>query len=141
MLEVYRLSVNDHSFTEVRRLRNEVFVIEQGVSESDEYDNFEPFAHHYLIKKNGISCGVARWRKTDKGVKLERFAVLQKYRGLGVGKRLVEEVVKDVLPLELSIYLHAQIQVVNFYEKLNFIKEGDLFEEAGIKHYLMRLKL
>jgi predicted GNAT family N-acyltransferase len=53
---------------------------------------------------------------------------------------LVEEVVKDVLPLELSIYLHAQIQVVDFYEKLNFIKEGDLFEEAGIKHYLMRLK-
>ena len=80
---------------------------------------------------------MARWRKTEKGVKLERFAVLQKYRGCGVGKRLVEEVVKDVLPLKLSIYLHAQIQVVDFYEKLNFIKEGNLFEEAGIQHYLM----
>ena len=141
MLEVYRLSVSDDLFSEVRRVRNEVFVIEQGVSESDEYDNFEPSANHYLIRKNGNSCGVARWRKTEKGVKLERFAVLQKYRGCGVGKRLVEEVVKDVLPLKLSIYLHAQIQVVDFYEKLNFIKEGNLFEEAGIQHYLMSFKL
>jgi GNAT superfamily N-acetyltransferase len=30
----------------------------------------------------------ARWRKTDKGYKLERFAVLKQYRGLGVGQAL-----------------------------------------------------
>jgi len=42
--------------------------------------------------------------------------------------------------LNVTIYLHAQIQVVDFYQKLGFIKVGDLFEEAGIKHYMMTFK-
>ena len=137
MLKVYRLNFDDEKFADVRQVRNNVFVVEQGVSQSDEHDDFESSARHYLIKKNDVSCGVARWRNTDKGVKLERFAVLAKFRGSGVGKRLVEEVLKDVLPMNQKIYLHAQIQTVDFYQKLSFEKDGEIFEEAGIKHYKM----
>lgn len=137
MLKVYRLNYDHEKFADVRQVRNEVFVVEQGVSESDEHDDFESSAKHYLITMNDVSCGVARWRKTDKGIKLERFAVLAKFRGYGVGKRLVEEVLKDVLTMEQKIYLHAQIQTVDFYQKLSFEKDGEIFEEAGIKHYKM----
>ena len=70
-------------------------------------------------------------------MQLERFAVLSKFRGRGVGKHLVEEVLKDVLPMKQKIYLHAQIQTVDFYQKLSFEKDGKIFEEAGIKHYKM----
>ena len=137
MLKVYRLNFDDEKFADVRQVRNNVFVVEQGVSESDEYDDFESSSRHYLITKNDVSCGVARWRNTDKGIKLERFAVLAKFRGSGLGKRLVEEVLKDVLPMKRKIYLHAQIQTVDFYQKLSFEKDGEIFEEAGIKHYKM----
>lgn len=137
MLKVYRLNFDDEKFADVRQVRNDVFVVEQGVSESDEHDDFESSARHYLITKNDVSCGVARWRNTDKGIKLERFAVLTKFRGSGVGKRLVEEVLKDVLPMKQKIYLHAQIQTVDFYQKLSFEKDGEIFKEAGIKHYKM----
>ena len=137
MLKVYRLDFNDKRFADVRKVRNDVFVLEQGVSETDEYDEFESSARHYLITKNDVSCGVARWRKTDKGIKLERFAVLSKFRRSGVGKRLVKEVLKDVLPMRQKIYLHAQIQTVYFYQKLSFAIDGKIFEEAGIKHYKM----
>ena len=37
-------------------------------------------------------------------------------------------------------YLHAQKQVIEFYEKVGFIKIGNLFEEAGIQHYKMIYK-
>ena len=47
---------------------------------------------------------------------------------------------KDVEAFERTIYLHAQIQVVEFYQKLGFVKQGNLFEEAGIKHYKMVFK-
>jgi len=140
MLEVYRLSVNDELFAEVRAVRSKVFVIEQGVSESDEYDTYEDEAKHYLIQQDNLSCGAARWRETDQGFKLERFAVAQEYRGQDIGKRLVKEVLKDVEAFERTIYLHAQIQVVEFYQKLGFVKQGNLFEEAGIKHYKMVFK-
>ena len=76
-------------------------------------------------------------RKTYKGIKLERFAVLSKFRRSGVGKHLVKEVLKDVLPMRQNIYLHAQIQTVYFYQKLSFAIDGKIFEEAGIKHYKM----
>lgn len=140
MLKVYRVEFSDALFSEVRRVRQTVFIEEQGVSAKDEIDAFEEIAHHYLIKKNDESCGVARWRISDNGVKLERFAVLKPFRSLGVGKRLVEEVLKDVQSLNKPIYLHAQIQVVDFYLNLNFEKEGVLFEEAGIQHYKMVFK-
>ena len=84
MLKVYRLNFDDDKFADVRQVRNDVFVVEQGVSESDERDDFESSARHYLITKNDVSCGVARWRNTDKGIKLERFAVLTKYRCSGL---------------------------------------------------------
>ena len=140
MLKVYRLNFKDKRFDDVRKVRNDVFVLEQGVSETDEYDEFESSARHYLITKNDVSCGVARWRKTDKGIKLERFAVLSKFRRSGLGKRLVKEVLKDVMPMRQKIYLHAQIQTVYFYQKLSFAIDGKIFEEAGIKHYKMIFK-
>lgn len=140
MLKVFKIEYTDDLFFNVRQVRQSVFIEEQGVSAEDENDVFEQIAHHYLIKKNDEICGVARWRLTDKGVKLERFAVLKSYRCSGIGKRLVEEVLKDVKKLKRTIYLHAQIQVVDFYLKLNFKKEGDLFEEAGIQHYKMVFK-
>jgi predicted GNAT family N-acyltransferase len=80
--------------------------------------------------------GHARWRKTDKGYKLERFAVLSKFRG-GVGQSLVKAVLAD-LPADADyIYLHAQTPAVSLYEKFGFEKSGPKFEEAGIKHYKM----
>jgi len=44
---------------------------------------------------------------------------------------------KYVLDMKQKIYLHAQIQTVDFYQKLSFEKDGEIFEEAGIKHYKM----
>ncbi len=39
------------------------------------------------------------------------------------------------------IYLHAQVQVVGFYEKFGFEKFGEKFQECEIWHYAMKLKI
>jgi predicted GNAT family N-acyltransferase len=119
-------------------IRREVFVDEQNCPPELEWE-FEDESNHFLATVDGEPAGASRWRKTDKGYKLERFAVLQKFRGLGVGQELVKAVLKD-LPLGGSlVYLHAQVQAVSLYEKFNFKKTGPEFEEAGIKHYKMVL--
>jgi predicted GNAT family N-acyltransferase len=101
---------------------------------------FEDESNHFLAKVDDIPAGAARWRKTDKGYKLERFAVLKDFRGIGVARELVKTVLAD-LPADADyIYLHAQIQAVSLYEKFNFEKTGPEFEEAGIRHYKMILK-
>jgi predicted GNAT family N-acyltransferase len=119
-------------------IRREVFVVEQDCPPELEWE-FEDESTHFLAKVDDEPAGAARWRKTDKGYKLERFAVLKQYRGLGVGQVLVQAVIDD-LPVDAGyIYLHAQIQAVGLYKKFGFVPTGPEFEEAGIRHYKMVL--
>ncbi|WP_423149392.1 GNAT family N-acetyltransferase [Rubrolithibacter danxiaensis] len=120
----------------VYAIRTEVFVEEQSCPPELEWE-FEDESTHFLATINGSAAGAARWRKTDKGYKLERFAVRKEFRGKGVGIALVKTVLSD-LPADASyVYLHAQVQAMNLYEKAGFKAEGELFEEAGILHYKM----
>jgi predicted GNAT family N-acyltransferase len=129
--------VNEPSELEkVFAIRREVFVGEQNCPPELEWE-FEDESNHFLATINGEPAGASRWRKTDKGYKLERFAVLKKFRGMGVGQELVKTVLAD-LPLDASyVYMHAQLPAIPLYEKFNFEKVGPEFEEAGIRHYKM----
>lgn len=122
-------------------IRRKVFVEEQNVSEEEEYDEYEPMSMHFLALSEGVPVGTARWRFTDKGIKLERFAVLADYRDHGVGRSILRAVLDDVASHPDSegknIYLHAQIAASNFYRQHGFIAEGDVFYEAGIAHTMM----
>ncbi len=120
-------------------VRREVFVVEQNCPPELEWEHEEE-SHHFLATVDGEAAGACRWRKTENGYKLERFAVLKKFRGLGIGQELVKTVLED-LPQDGSlVYLHAQIQAVSLYQKFDFIKTGPEFEEAGIRHFKMVLK-
>ena len=117
-------------------VRREVFVVEQNCPPELEWE-FEEESNHFLATVNDEPAGACRWRKTDKGYKLERFAVLQKFRGFGIGQALVQAVLNDLPADAAYVYLHAQVQAVSLYEKFNFEKVGPEFEEAGIRHYKM----
>jgi predicted GNAT family N-acyltransferase len=117
-------------------VRREVFVVEQNCPPELEWE-FEEESNHFLATVNDEPAGACRWRKTDKGYKLERFAVLQKFRGFGVGQALVQAVLDDLPADAAYVYLHAQVQAVSLYEKFDFEKVGPEFEEAGIRHYKM----
>jgi predicted GNAT family N-acyltransferase len=118
-------------------IRKIVFVQEQGVPETEEWDEFETSSKHYLLLSGEVPAGTARWRFTEPGkAKLERFAVLKEFRGLGGGALLVKAVLKD-LPAGITAYLHAQVQVIGFYEGLGFMATGSEFDECGIMHRKM----
>ena len=140
MWSLRKIQASDVDFLLAQQIRTAVFVQEQGVNALDEYDAFEEVSQHYLVNVDSKAVATARWRFTPNGIKLERFAVLPTYRGEGIGKYLVEQVIEEVQKHAKPIYLHAQIQVVDFYQKLGFEKEGALFEEAGIQHFKMLFK-
>lgn len=128
---------NIHLRVEAFYIRTQVFVFEQHVDPSLEYDEFDDVARHYLAYTDDLPTGTARWRQTPEGIKLERFAVLSPYRNKGIGKALLDTIMKEVSPLSGHIYLHAQIQAVPFYERHGFVTEGEPFFEAGMKHFSM----
>ena len=130
----------DAAFT----IREKVFVQGQGVPADDEYDQHDRqrTTCHYLALVDGQPAGAARWRPTENGVKLERFAVLPEFQGHGVGTALVQQVLADVqaeAPDAAQVYLHAQLRAIPLYERTGFQKVGEMFEECDIQHYKMVL--
>ncbi len=107
-------------------IRHKVFVIGQNCPKDLEYEFEEE------------STPTARHRKTEKGFKLERFAVLEAARGKGYGMQILQAILHDLKDEKEVKYMHAQQQVIPFYEKVGFEKVGNLFEEAGIMHYKMK---
>ncbi len=118
-------------------VRTEVFVREQGIDPALEYDEYDDQSQHYLCFVEDHLAGTGRLRETDQGFKLERYAVLKPYRKRGVGAAILQQMLKDLIPLGKTIYLHAQLSALAFYEKHGFVKEGAVFYEAGIGHYKM----
>ena len=138
MIKVLSFTTKDKKLTKlVFQIRQEVFVVEQNVDPELEYDEFEDISQHYLVFKNDTPVATARWRKTEKGIKLERFSLLKKYRNKGIGTILLKKVMQDILPLNKNIYLHSQVSAVNLYLRQGFKVSGEKFMEAGIEHYFM----
>ncbi|MGY6521415.1 MAG: GNAT family N-acetyltransferase [Mongoliitalea sp.] len=126
-------------------IRKKVFVIEQEVDPAVEYDEFEKSSTHFLANMDDAPAGTARWRYTDKGVKLERFAVLKEMRRKGIGLALVKAVLEDIAAQPEAkgkkLYMHAQLDAIPLYAKFGFKQVGELFEECSILHYKMELYL
>jgi predicted GNAT family N-acyltransferase len=133
------IAKSKQDFKDIFEVRRKVFVEEQNVTEDEEYDEFENSSTHLIARVDNKCVGTMRYRKTDHGTKLERFAVLKKYRKSGVGRSLLLEALNQISNQE-TIYLHAQIQVVDFYRKYGFIADDMVFVEANIKHKKMVYK-
>jgi len=127
---------SEEELEKVFEIRRQVFVVEQNCPPELEWEN-EEVSVHFLAKFNDQPVGACRWRKTDLGYKLERFAVLQEFRGKGIAQAMIKTVLRDLPPEAKYVYLNAQITAVDLYKKFNFIPQGEQFEEAGILHYKM----
>ena len=139
MIEIISFKTKDRPdlAEKANSIRQQVFVEEQKVDPELEYDEFEDVAVHYLIYVEKEPVATARWRETDKGIKLERFATIRAFRNQGLGALLLQDVMEDVVSLGKKIYLHSQILAIPFYERHGFEKIGEQFTEAEIEHFEM----
>jgi len=136
IITVTKLNYGEPALNEAFAIRRKVFVDEQHCPADLEYQN-DDVSTHFLATCNGVPCGAARWRKTENGIKLERFAVLPEYRGKGVGAHLVKAVLADIPENVTKVYLNSQLSAMDFYVPFGFKPVGDRFEEAGIMHQQM----
>ena len=117
-------------------IRREVFIKGLNIPEHLEIDSNEESSKYILAKVDGKSVGTARWRKTDEGMKLERFAVLNDYRSIGIGTMMTKFILNQLKNSKL-IYLNAQESAIPFYQKIGFKPIGPRFREVNIEHQKM----
>ncbi len=121
-------------------VRHRVFVIGQEVPWEEDFDGLDPECGHFLAEDlQGEPIGAARLRVTDSGLpKAERVAVLESWRGRGVGRALMEALEASAFQQgHATMSLNAQIDVIPFYERLDYVVEGPVFYEADIPHRRM----
>jgi predicted GNAT family N-acyltransferase len=120
----------------IRSVRHRVFVVEQGVPESLEWDGRDGEALQLLaLDEAGEAVGTARLLPEGR---IGRMAVLPGHRGRGIGGRLLQTLLEEARRRGLDrLELHAQRQVVNFYRRYGFLPIGEEYLEAGIPHRRM----
>lgn len=137
MLTIKRIQTEE-LLAKAHAIRKQVFVIEQCCPEDIEWE-FEEESTHYIALENNIAVGTARWRQTDYGIKLERFAVLKEHRNKQVGKALLLQLLEETNSFNQKRYLHAQLQAKDFYARYGFKPVGQHFWEADIEHVKMEI--
>lgn len=122
----------------MRQIRYEVFVVEQKVDptiEIDHYDQSHPNIQYLGAFIDQRLVATLRIREEQNSWILQRIAVVKEYRQQAIGSKLVNFCIVAAKNKKLKqIMLHSQVYVLDFYLKLGFIAQGDVFEEAKILH-------
>lgn len=124
-------------------VRHTVFVGEQNVPVDLERDALDTTAIHLLATQGDTPVGAARIVLTDDTGKIGRVCVLRQMRGTGLGAALIREAlaILRATPGITRAALGAQTTALGFYEKLGFTAYGNHFDDAGIDHRMMELRL
>lgn len=127
----------------IQFVRYHVFQLEQQVTAELEFDGEDAAATHLLAYLGSDPVGTARIRLlSDRLGKIERVAVLSNYRGLGIGKQLMQRAIAHLHHQAIpEVKINAQSHACRFYENLGFVQRGQEFIEANIPHIEMRRRL
>ena len=125
---------------DLKAVRTEVFIEEQNIPESDEWDDDDALADHVLARTpDGKPIGTGRL--TLSGY-VGRMAVIKDWRGQGVGEALLRHLIERAETRGLRhLRMHAQTYAIPFYARSGFRPEGNEFMECGIPHQTMVLDL
>ena len=121
-------------------IRYRVFTLEQGFKKEDDLDDIDKDSIHILVFIKNKAIATARMFKVDDSTfHIGRLAILKEYRHKRVGSFILsifENVAKtkNVTVIELG----SQIDKTLFYEKNGYTKYGDIFDDAGYPHILMK---
>jgi predicted GNAT family N-acyltransferase len=121
---------------DLRAVRRDVFVVEQGVPEALEWDDADAGALHALATAaNGYALGCARLLPDGH---IGRVAVRRAWRGRGVETALLLRLVAAAHARgDRRTIVNAQVAAMPFYARHGFVASGEVFEEAGIPHRVM----
>lgn len=124
-------------------IRRAVFIDEQGIAESEEWDSRDGGAVHMLARLDGRPVGTARILVEGDTGRIGRVCVLAEARGRGIGAALIEAALAllRARPGVTGAALGAQCRALGFYEGLGFRAVGPVYDDAGIPHREMQRPL
>ena len=134
--------VSDKLTDDAVKLRNEVFVTEQGFV--NEFDDTDRYCEHYIMYDSDTPVAVCRTYISDEcGCSvIGRVAVTKDKRGRGLGRSLISFAEDHLREKgEQKVILHSQSTASGFYSSLGYSAFGEEDEDEGVPHIWMEKHL
>jgi ElaA protein len=130
---------------ELLRFRQSIFVVEQ-VSPYPDLDGLDQVAWHLLARSERELIGYLRLTAKPGSpplLRIGRVAVSPSLRRGGLGRMLIEKALilcRERFPLQ-PVALGAQVPLVPFYENFGFAATSEPYDDFGVAHIEMVLRL
>jgi ElaA protein len=127
---------------ELLRFRQAIFVVEQS-SPYPDLDGLDQGAWHLLLRLDGELAGYLRLIPAPPPARIGRVAVAASARGRRLGRRLMEEALLFYRAQYqgVPVTLTAQTHLVPFYRSYGFEPTDAPFDDFGVAHVAMELRL
>jgi predicted GNAT family N-acyltransferase len=124
-------------------LREEVFIVEQGVTEEGDRDGRDEEAIQLIAEaEDGDVVGTCRVLIEGELARFGRLAVRESHRRQGIAAALLAEAEREARAAGADrMRLHAQTDALRLYENAGYEPEGERFTEEGIEHQTMEKRL
>jgi ribosomal protein S18 acetylase RimI-like enzyme len=124
-----------------RKLRFELLYRPFGFFELEELPTEEDSLHLVALKDHKV-IGCVLFHPEGKSGRMHQLAVAADQQARGLGTQLVgvlEERLRD--DGYQSLYKEVRVPVVEFFEKIGYRQEGELYERSGLDHFRMKKDL
>ncbi|MEP1151741.1 MAG: GNAT family N-acetyltransferase [Balneola sp.] len=135
-------NLTPHQLYDLLKLRQDVFVIEQQCIYED-FDGYDDKSIHFLIYEENEIAAYSRIFAPNIKYKDEssigRIIVANQFRGGHHGKILIQESINYCLNNfpDSIIRIEAQAKLTDYYSKLGFNPDSEIYEVDGIDHLQM----
>ena len=136
-------SLSNQQLYQMLALRSKVFVVEQDCAYQD-LDGKDLKALHLIGAFDDKVLATARLLPAGvsypNAASIGRIVVHPSLRGQDLGRKTVELALEQYQKLwpDEELLIGAQARLTRFYEELGFVSEGEIYDEDGIDHIIMR---
>ena len=124
-----------------RKLRFELLYRPFGFFELEELSTEDQSLHLVAVKENQVVGCVLFFPEGATG-RMHQLAVSSEFQARGVGTQLVQVLEKRLQDDGFkSLYKEVRLPVTEFFEKIGYHPDSDLFERSGLDHRRMKKDL
>ncbi|WRT63123.1 uncharacterized protein IL334_000026 [Kwoniella shivajii] len=144
-----RVAETSEDIQRCMNIRKEVFIYEQGYDIRIETNEDDAESTHFLLLL-GDNQAIGTVRVINSNGQLGRFAILKPYRGLGLGRPMIQAV-HDYVQSEggKEVWCQSQagdptnggVDATGFYRRLGYVNRGGRYMKEGTEHQDMVISL
>jgi ribosomal protein S18 acetylase RimI-like enzyme len=140
-MEFTWIDINHPLYQSERKLRFELLYQPFGFFELEEFPGEDKCLHLVAVIDHKVIGCVLFHPEGDTG-RMQQLAVSSEHQARGVGRQLVqaleERLVRDGFK---SLYKEVRLPVVEFFEKVGYSSDSDVYERSGLDHRRMKKDL